>query len=325
MRRWVPLEYLTLPQPLPVWVPVYDVKLEFQIGKLGDKLDALPLLILFMIDDHKSLEDIVMVTQLGAVIIQKEIQRMQKSGLLQFDGQLVPSGPGKRILQIYRMADSFSQGQQPFYVDGLSRKLHVHRSSDVLKEQLPEESSFACVKGTDIPTGRSKFLFGDTHKVVQSLLEKLESQLGSDEFNYLTYVGEKRYLQRHILKLPVFSPDDVTEKSGSIQETVQCEFPYNLYVLRLEEKNYTFYVDPVTQKLRTKKVAVPTFSSKKGILCFTNALSPQRELDMVREAIQKIALQGDQEVLWENLKTYPAMIRGYADGGELFEGDEDEA
>ena len=56
------MEYLTLPQPLPVWVPVYDVKLEFQIGKLGDKLDALPLLILFMIDDRKSLEDIVMVT-----------------------------------------------------------------------------------------------------------------------------------------------------------------------------------------------------------------------------------------------------------------------
>ena len=156
------------------------------------------------------------------------------------------------------------------------------------------------------------------------MLEKLESQLGSDEFNYLTYVGEKRYLQRHILKLPVFSPDDVTEKSGSIQEAVQCEFPYNLYVLRLEEKTYTFYVDPVTQKLRTQKVAVPAFSSKKGILCFTNALSPQRELDMVREAIQGIALPGNQEVLWENLKSYPAMIRGYADGRELFEGDDDE-
>lgn len=319
------MEYLTLPQPLPVWVPVYDVKLEFQIGKLGDKLDALPLLILFMIDDHKSLEDIVMVTQLGAVIIQKEIQRMQKSGLLQFDGQLVPSGPGKRILKIYRMADSFSQGQQPFYVDGLSRKLHIHRSSDVLKEQLPEESSFACVKGTDISKGRSKFLFGDTHKVVQILLEKQGSQLDSDEFNYLTYVGEKRYLQRHILKLPVFNPDAVTEESSSIRDAVQYEFPYHLYVLRLEKKTYTFYVDPVTQKFRTQKIAVPTFSSKKGILCFTNALSPQRELDMVREAIQKIALQGDQEVLWENLKQYPAMIRGYADGRELFEGDEDEA
>lgn len=324
MRRWIPLEYLTLPRPLPVWVPVYDVKLEFQIGKLGDKLDALPLLILFMIDDRKSLEDIVMVTQLGAAIIQKEIQRMQKSGLLQFDGQLVPSKPGKRILQIYRVADSLSQGRQPFYVDGLSRKLHIHRSSDVLREQIPEESSFACIKETDIPTGRSKFLFGDTHKVVQNLLKKLGSRLDSDEFNYLTYVGKKRYLQRHILKLPVFSPDDVTEKSGSIQEAVQCEFPYNLYVLRLEEKTYTFYVDPVTQKLRTKKVAVPTFSSKKGILCFTNALSPQRELDMVREAIQGIALPGNQEVLWENLKSYPAMIRGYADGRELFEGDDDE-
>lgn len=319
------MEYLTLPQPLPVWVPVYDVKLEFQIGKLGDKLDALPLLILFMIDDRKSLEDIVMVTQLGAAIIQKEIQRMQKSGLLQFDGQLVPSEPGKRILQIYRIADSLSREQQPFYVDGLSRKLHVHRSSDVLRDLLPEERSFACIKGTDIPIGRSKFLFGNTHKVVQNLLKKKGSQLDSDEFNYLTYVGEKRYLQRHILKLPVFAPDAVTEESSSIQDAVQCEFPYHLYVLHLEEKTYTFYVDPVTQKLRTKKVAVPSFSSKKGILRFTNALSPQRELDMVREAIQEIDLQGNQEILWENLKQYPSMIRGYADGGELFEGDDDEA
>lgn len=306
-------------------MPVYDVKLEFQIGKLGDKLDALPLLILSMIDDRKSLEDIVLVTQLGATIIQQEIRRMQKSGLLQFHGQLVPSDPGKRILQIYRMADNLSQEQQPFYVDDLSRKLHVHRSSDVLRDQLPEESSITCVKGTDIPTGCSKFLFGDTHKVVQTLLEKQGSQLDSDEFNYLTYVGKKRYLQRHILKLPVFNPDAVTEESSSIQDAVQCEFPYHLYVFPLGEKNYTFYVDPVTQKLRTKKVSMPSFSSKKGILCFTNTLSPQRELDMVREAIQKIASQGNQEVLWDNLRQYPAMIHGYVDGRELFEGDDDEA
>lgn len=317
------MNYITLSRAFPVWVPIYEVKLDFRIGKLGDNLDALPLLILFMLDNHKSIEDIAMVTQLSTSIIEQEIQRMQKAGLLQEEGEILPSEPGARILQIYRLAERLSQGEQSFYVDTLNRKLHLHQGNDVVSEEEPTGSCFIHIKETTIPQGRSKSLFSGTYNAVQELLEMQKSGLDSDEFNYLTYVGEKKYLQRYVRKLPIFGVE-MTEP-GSFKDAVQCEFAYNLYVFPLEGKSYTFYVDPVSHKLRKEKLPVPKFSSKKGSLCFDNTMAPQKELEIVREAIQEIAQQDGKEIPWENLRQYQATIRGYAEATELFEGGNDEA
>ena len=317
------MNYITLSRGFPVWVPIYEVKLDFRIGKLGDKLDALPLLILFMLDDHKSIENIAMVTQLSTSIIEQEIQRMQKAGLLQEEGEILPSEPGARILQIYRLAERLSQGEQSFYVDTLNRKLHLHQGNDVVSEEEPTGSCFIHIKETTIPQGRSKSLFSGTYNAVQALLEGQESALNSDEFNYLTYVGEKKYLQRHIRKLPVFAIE--TEEPGNLEEAVQCEFSYHLYVLPLEGKSYIFYLDPVTHELRTKKAPVPAFSSKKGSLCFDDTMIPERETEIIRAAIQKNVPQDGQEIPWESLRQYQATLRGYAEAKEIFEGDNDEA
>lgn len=316
------MKYEVLSKPFPIWVPIYEVKLDFQIGTLGDKLDALPLLILFMLDDHKSVEDITMVTQLNATIIEQEISRMQQVGLLREEGDLRPSELGRRILQIYRLADCLSQEPQPFYVDTLNRKLHLYQSNDIVSEEEPVGNSFIHIKETSISQGCSKSLFSGTYNAVQVLLDKQLGGINSDEFNYLVYVGEKKYLQRYIRKLPIWGYE-ATEPS-SLKEAVQCEFTYHLYVLPFEGQPYIFYLNPVTHELMTKKAPVPVFSSKKGSLCFENTMMPERELEIIRTAIQKSVQLEHQEIPWENLRKYQATLRGYADAGEIFGGGNDE-
>ena len=42
------MEYITLDKGIPVWIPVYEASLQFRIAKLGDTLDSLLFMILYM-------------------------------------------------------------------------------------------------------------------------------------------------------------------------------------------------------------------------------------------------------------------------------------
>lgn len=42
------MEYITLDKGIPVWIPAYEASLQFRIAKLGDTLDSLLFMILYM-------------------------------------------------------------------------------------------------------------------------------------------------------------------------------------------------------------------------------------------------------------------------------------
>lgn len=317
------MNYITLTKPLTVWIPIYEVTLTFLIRKLGDKLDILPLIILLMIHDHKSVDDIAIVTQLSSEIIQKEIERMKISGLLQSEYGLIVSEPGKRILEIYQMAEQLSSEQQNFYVDAMNQKMHMYKESDVVSEKIPIENINIKVKNDNIAKGDAE-IFGDTSSVVQQLLNIRDSSLTSDEFTYQTHIGKKKYLQQQIIRMPIFDLNDFPNEFSNLKEPIQCKIACHRYEILLGEKKRTFYVDPVRKKFQINNIPKQSLSSKKSVLCFKNLLTPLQELAIVREALQMIGSQENQDPLLRNLRRYPDVLCGYAERKKLFKGDKNE-
>lgn len=138
------MEYITLDKGIPVWIPVYEASLQFRIAKLGDTLDSLLFMILYMKNDHKSIEDIVAVMKLSPALIRHEITELEKNGIWDSLNDR-PTETGIRILSHYKLVDDLSEEKVPLYIDSMSGRIHLLKEKDEMKEEIPSRERVACI------------------------------------------------------------------------------------------------------------------------------------------------------------------------------------
>lgn len=323
------MEYITLDKGIPVWIPVYEASLQFRIAKLGDTLDSLLFMILYMKNDHKSIEDIVAVMKLSPALICHEITELEKNGIWDSLNDR-PTETGIRILSHYKLVDDLSEEKVPLYIDSMSGRIHLLKEKDEMKEEIPSRERVACIylenswgrKVRSLKEGITDFYFENTEAVVQEILNQKNLDMKAEDFHVLTRIGKRKYIKKYIKKIPVFqNSTEACRKSETVEVPVQCAFSYCLYVIREKEESLVFYMHPVTGEIKCEKFIPQNMDGYRGILKFEPRFLHSNEEECVYEAISEKGLLPE---VYDTIEKYEVIMRGIADGFVMLGGGWDE-
>lgn len=98
-----------------IYLPVMPVEMTYEVGDRNFLLNALPRMMLLMIRDGHSQEDVEKVTNLSSQTLAQERQALLQQGLLKEDGEL--SDTAKSVLDIYEFEDRHKEEKHLYYRD----------------------------------------------------------------------------------------------------------------------------------------------------------------------------------------------------------------
>ena len=279
-------------------VPVFRARLKFKIAKAEDKMDALPLLILLMLRDKRSIDDIVEVTSLDRNLIYKEIRDM--IGKSYISDSLELNELALRKLSVYDLGDQLSVDDLHVYIDGLTEKLFMLDSDPrMLNREILKDLPGQVV---NLPTKVQGFFFyKGTKSTVNKILENRGIQLQADDFEIITEVNSTPlYLKR---KLSGLAYDTLQLGNKTESDAFQCEFrtiSYKLVILfNNQEEDYFYYRNPLNGALLEGKTPKILFDDKKPHLRFSlnKNLSVIDEDELIQSGIEKLVKERKGEDL----------------------------
>lgn len=122
---------------MQVYLPVMPVEIKREVSDWNYKLNALPRMILTMLRDGRSMEEVSEVTQLSMQAVENEYKMLQEQELLSKEGSL--SANALAVLDIYKFEDRNSTEHFVYYRDMLNGVLLSKKNCKVC-EQPPKNA-----------------------------------------------------------------------------------------------------------------------------------------------------------------------------------------